>query len=158
MPNYKKYPKRSEYNTLIEEGRNLLFEKDQNTKESTVVSVAWYGTGFSGGGYKITMAFTVAKNIAYNYPDYPFIKTKKDKAFVIKSIQSKCEHEYEHWNYHAVCWKCGFVTQGDYRELVLRKEGVEAIDMHDDYIVAQYGEGELALRRARVGAKEFGSK
>ena len=88
MPNYKKYPKRSEYSTLIEEGRNLLFEKDQNTNESTIVSVAWFGAAFGRGGYKITMAFTVAKNIAYNYPDYPFIKSKKDKTIVKKFIQS----------------------------------------------------------------------
>lgn len=151
MPKYKKYPRRSEYNVLIGEGKNLLFDLDQNTNESTIVSVAWYGAAFGRGGYKITMAFTVAKSIAYNYPDYPFIKSKKDKAFVKKTIQSNCEHAYENWNYHAVCWKCGLVTHGDYRELVLRKDGVEAIDMHDDYIVAQYGKEGLALRRARVG-------
>ena len=158
MPNYKKYPKRSEYNTLIGEGKNLLFDLNQNTNESTIVSVAWYGAAFDRGGYKITMAFTVAKNMSYLYPDYPFIKSKKDKAFVTKTIQSNCEHAFDNWNYHAVCWKCGLVTHGDYRELVLRNEGVEAIDMHDDYIVAQYGKEGLALRRARAGATEVFSK
>jgi hypothetical protein len=89
MPEYKKYPKRTEYNKEIGEGANFLFDSP-----NICVSVAWYGASFDGK-YKITFAWRANANVKVDFPDYPFVRTKRDKAKVTKFIQSNCEHKYE---------------------------------------------------------------
>ncbi len=151
---WKRYPKRTEYHKDIEEGANMLFD----VYRRIVVSVAWYAKGdayIHAGTYKITHAWiaeTRAK--AISFPDYPFVRTKKDKQVVDKIIMSGCQHDFDFWNYHAVCPGCGLWIYGDYRQQVIAEEGEDAVKMHDEYIIANYGEKGLALRRGRVGIKE----
>lgn len=132
---------------MIGEGRNLLFE------DSVVVSVAWFGT-FEIGTYKITHAFKVPLEDQKTFRDYPFVHSAKDKKVVAKIIQSNCEHDWQYFNYHVVCLLCHIEITADYREKVLELEGVEAIDLNDDYIIAQYGPSGLALRRGRANVDE----
>ena len=153
---WKRYPKRTDYHKGIEEGTNMLFDVHRRI----VVTVVWdqksgKGGYVSFGKYKITHAWiaeTRAK--AISFPDYPFVRTKKDKTVVDHIVMSHCSHAWDFWNYHAVCTKCTQWIHGDYREQVIAEEGEEAVKMNDDYIIANYGEAGLALRRGRVGIKE----
>ena len=83
MPEYKNYPKRTEYNKDIGEGKNFLFDRP-----NICVSIAWYGASFEGK-YKITFAWRATGRV--EFPEYPFIRTKRDKAKVTKFIQSNCD-------------------------------------------------------------------
>lgn len=146
MPEYKKYPKRTEYNKDIGEGKNFLFETP-----NICVSVAWYGASFDGR-YKITFAWRTTDKV--DFPDYPFVRTKRDKDKVSKFIQSNCEHNLDIYNYHAVCLNCNIWTFGDYRKQVIEKDGERAVKQHDEWIIEKYGKVGLALRREEAGVKD----
>ena len=156
MPNYHRYPKRTDYHKEIQEGRNCLFDVHRRI----VVTVVWsQATGKGGyihhGRYKITHAWiaeTRAK--AISHIDYPFVRTKKDKQVVDKIVMSHCSHTWDFWNYHAVCHKCQQWIHGDYRHQVAEEEGIDAVLLHDEWILENYGPEGLALRRRRVGIKE----
>ena len=151
MPLQNKYPRRSEYSNFIGEGRNFYFQAP-----AVCVSVAWHGNNYSVGNYRITLAFITDRENAKKFPNYPFIKTKRDKETVDRWLQKSCQHEWDYFNYHAVCINCQFVLQGDFREIVLREQGVDQVDRNDDYISEKYGQKGLALRRARAGAEGKG--
>ena len=155
MTNYwKRYPKRTDYHKQIQEGAKLLFDVHRRI----VVSIAWYAEGLEyigKGRYKITKAWiaeTRAK--AISYPDYPFVRTKKDKEIVESAITKSCKHNWNFWNYHCVCAKCEFWINGDYRKQVEETESLQAVQMNDDYILERYGIEGLALRQGRAGVKE----
>ena len=71
--------KRNQYSSYIGEGRHFIFEKP-----NICVSVAWYGAAFDGT-YKITFAWKATKPVSF--PNYPFIKTARDKQKIASYIR-----------------------------------------------------------------------
>ncbi len=154
MSRYHRYPKRTDYHKELQEGGNCLFD----VYRRIVVSVAWYAKGdayIHAGTYRITHAWIAETRAnAITFPDYPFVRTKKDKQVVDNIIQSHCEHGWDFWNYHAVCPKCNTWIFGDYRQQVIAEEGEDAVKMHDEWITEKYGPEGLALRKGRAGIEE----
>lgn len=139
-----KYPKRTEHQGY--EGAACIFDVKQNF----CVTIA-----FDGRKYKITTAWREENFLKMmKLPDYPFIRTSRDRQLVEKLVQTACTHEWDYYNYHCVCPKCNLWLQGDYRVAVLELKGPEALDLQDQYILEKYGKTGLALRRARAGIKD----